>query len=164
MVNDLSLEVSAREQLVRDTFHLQLSLVWISQRHVMRVLEDHHLLPPHQMVLELLAGEHPSLVKPGDQGLTMSEIARALSMPMASNSQIADRLVALELAERLPDPHDRRVNRIRLTAKGSELLKGLQEKWLELHRDLLSSLSDDELVMFKQVLERLYSRYTVKDA
>lgn len=48
----------------------------------------------------------------------MSDIARLLSIGMASATPVVDGLVKMKLVKRLPDPNDRRVVRIELTAAG----------------------------------------------
>lgn len=145
-----------RSQLLQQTFQLQLSLAWFLQRQSLEVLAQHQLLPPHHMVLEVLAGNHPELAVPPPSGLTMSEIARALSMPPASNTAVADRLETLGLVQRSADPSDRRVTRLQLTSRGVELVEQMHDYWYETHQKMLDSLSNEELVAYRHVLERQY--------
>ena len=145
-----------RSQLLQQTFQLQLSLAWFLQRQSLEVLAQHQLLPPHHMVLEVLAGNHPELAVPPPSGLTMSEIARALSMPPASNTAVADRLETLGLVQRSADPADRRVTRLQLTSRGVELVEQMHDYWFDTHQKMLDSLSTEELVAYRQVLERQY--------
>lgn len=130
-----------------------MSLAWFYQRHSLEVLEQHQLLPPHHMVLEVLAGHHPELAVPRPGGLTMSEIARALSMPPASNTAVADRLETLGLVQRAADPTDRRVTRLQLTARGTSLVEQMHDYWFDTHQRMLEDLSTDELVAYRGVLE-----------
>jgi DNA-binding MarR family transcriptional regulator len=53
--------------------------------------------------------------------LSMSELSEALSVPPNTATRMMDWLVANDYAERLPDPKDRRVVRVRLTSTGREL-------------------------------------------
>ena len=57
----------------------------------------------------------------------MRSAAEALRCDASYITHIADDLESLGLAERTPDPNDRRVRQVTLTAKGHELQDRLQE-------------------------------------
>lgn len=74
------------------------------------------LTPPQAHALHLFS-------RPGP----MRSAAEALRCDASYITHIADDLESLGLAERTPDPNDRRVKQVTLTAKGHELHDRLQE-------------------------------------
>lgn len=52
---------------------------------------------------------------------TMGELSACLGMPLSSATRIVDWLVHAECVERIDDPGDRRVVRVRLAEKGQQL-------------------------------------------
>ena len=52
---------------------------------------------------------------------TMSELGVALETPLSSTTRIVDWLVRAKLIERVGDPKDRRIVRVRLTENGQEV-------------------------------------------
>jgi DNA-binding MarR family transcriptional regulator len=74
----------------------------------------------------------------------LSEISERFDISSAAASQLADKLVQAGYLERAEDPNDRRVKMIRLTDKGSKLVKdGMHERyrWMD---DLAAKLNADE--------------------
>jgi DNA-binding MarR family transcriptional regulator len=59
--------------------------------------------------------------------MTMGEISHELVVPLSTATRMMDWLVSNSYAERLPDPKDRRVVRVKLTASGTKLYRTLQE-------------------------------------
>ena len=60
--------------------------------------------------------------------MTMTELANFARMPKQQMSKLVDRLVDGGFAERLSDPDDRRVIRLRATAKADEYIAAFFEK------------------------------------
>jgi DNA-binding MarR family transcriptional regulator len=85
--------------------------------------------------------------------LRVSEIARALGVSQAVVTGVTDRLVHRGLAERVGDPHDRRVVICRLTEEGSRLTYGLSRSGLERGRKLLEVMTVEELTQLKEAFE-----------
>lgn len=67
---------------------------------------------------QLLALRYLSL----NESSLMSDVAEGLGISFPAATKTIDRLVRKELASRSEDPHDRRVVRIRLTERGSNLV------------------------------------------
>lgn len=69
--------------------------------------------------------------------ITMGDLSRALDVPLSSATRIVDWLVKNGYAERQPDPDDRRIVRVALTATGLEMngainafIRDRIERWL----------------------------------
>ena len=63
-----------------------------------------------------------------DHPVRVSDLARRLTMSLASASALSDRLVRLEYVGRQTDPSDRRAVLLELAAKGSRLLRRLEQR------------------------------------
>jgi DNA-binding MarR family transcriptional regulator len=118
--------------------------------HVMRRLEqaldDHGLSLPQ---FEALAHLH------FDGAITQNDLARRLLTTKGNVCGLLDRLEAAELVERTTDPADRRVNRLRLTARGSAVLSGALPPHLQLVKEMMGRLRPAELHTLSGLLDRL---------
>jgi DNA-binding MarR family transcriptional regulator len=88
-------------------------------------------------------------------GLTMSELSEHLLVSNGNVTAIVSRLVDDGLITRTQDRADRRVLRVRLTAKGRRdfrAMAGEHEKWID---QLLSDLADNEIAHLLAGLNRV---------
>ena len=90
---------------------------------------------PQSVVLDLV--ERQGEVK-------MSDLARSLEVTTAAMTGIVDRLVRDGYAERLNDPLDRRIIRIKLKSKGSKVLKTLNEHRKKVTMKIFGMVSQEE--------------------
>lgn len=74
----------------------------------------------------------------GDAGLSQREISERMIVSTSNVTGMVDRLERAGLVERVPDPADRRVNRVRLTAAGGGLLDRLWPGYQEEIRAFLA--------------------------
>jgi uncharacterized protein YeaO (DUF488 family)/DNA-binding MarR family transcriptional regulator len=95
----------------------------------------------HQFLLAIRGHDDP-------RGPTISDVAGYLLLKHHSTVELAQRVGALGLIERVPDPDDGRVVRLRLTAKGAAAL----EKLAALHLEELSRLANGLLPMWQSYL------------
>lgn len=91
----------------------------------------------------------------GSHGVTQVRLMRELRLTSGTISVRIDRLVADGLAERHPDPDDRRGTRITLTARGREAFESAAPDHLANEARLLSALSPDEQRTLATLLRRL---------
>ncbi len=77
-------------------------------------------------------------------GLKMKELSHHLMVTGGSVTGIVDQLVNEKLAERLPEPHDRRAFRVRLTRSGYEVFGKMARAHEEWIISVLSGLSRKE--------------------
>lgn len=103
------------------------------------------LTPPQAHALHLFS-------RPGP----MRSAAAALRCDASYITHIADDLESLGLAERTPDPDDRRVKQVTLTAKGQELHDRLQELLYEAN-PLVVDLDPAEQETLVAILQKLPS-------
>lgn len=97
-------------------------------------------LTPAQHQLLLAVRGHPD-----DQGPTISDVAGYLLVRHHSVVQLVDRAEAAGLVKRVPDPHDARAVRLRLTGEGAGRL------------ERLTAATTDELARLGPRLARLWS-------
>jgi DNA-binding MarR family transcriptional regulator len=84
----------------------------------------------HSMVeTDLTMSQFRCLVALGRDGhaIPIHELAERLHLSLPTAGRNIDRLVAQELVNRREDPHDRRVRRVSLSAKGLEVISGIDE-------------------------------------
>jgi DNA-binding MarR family transcriptional regulator len=86
------------------------------QHHVGATAADLRLAPRQAFVLHELGREQP---------LSMRDLAERLKCDPSNITGLVDRLEARGLVERRPDPRDRRVTAVALTAAGDELRRRL---------------------------------------
>lgn len=80
-----------------------------------------------------------SILQNGD--MTMSALSRELGITVSATTQLADRLAAAGLVERLQEPGDRRTRRLRLTDTGATMMRQDKERRLRRWTDVLSQLA-----------------------
>ena len=90
-----------------------------------------------------------------DEGMTQTELARALELERASVGQAIDALERKALVERMKFPGDRRVWRIHATAKARQLVPELRETINEIHEQMFAGFSTDEVSKLHEFLDRI---------
>jgi DNA-binding MarR family transcriptional regulator len=106
-----------------------------SRRRFHRALEPEGLHPRHFGVMTMVAAQ---------PGLSQQELHEKTAIDPSSMVAVIDELEALGLAERRPDPDDRRVRTIFLTALGQEKLERVRALAGQLQREFFQALSAEE--------------------
>ena len=88
-------------------------------------------------------------------GCGISDLSERFDVTNAAASQLVDKLVQSGLIQREEDPHDRRVKRVDLTAKGAELIEQHTEKRYQWVENLARKLSPEEREQVHQALHIL---------
>lgn len=96
--------------------------------------------------------------------VTMTELSRLARMPKQQMSKLVDRLVDSGFAERLSDPDDRRVVRLRTTARAEEYIQHFLEKDAAEYRTFFDLLSPDERECFCRALTDMHDIFNDKRA
>lgn len=104
------------------------------------------LAPVHWYVLDLL---HRGAIE------TMGDVAAKLCVSKGAATQILDVLVAKQLVQRTPDPHDRRVVRLQLTTQSQLMTDHFQQYMTEAVADLFAVLSDAEVAQLGQLIDKV---------
>lgn len=94
--------------------------------------------------------------------VTMTELSRLARMPKQQMSKLVDRLVESGFAERLSDPDDRRVVRLRTTDRAEEYIRHFLEKDAAEYRTFFDLLSPDERDRFCRALTDMHDIFNEK--
>lgn len=92
--------------------------------------------------------------------LTMTELSRFARMPKQQVSKMVDRLVDTGFVERLSDPDDRRVIRLRTTAQAEEYIHRFFEKDAADYRTFFEMLTPEERECFCHALADMNRIFT----
>jgi DNA-binding MarR family transcriptional regulator len=98
-----------------------------------------------------------------EEGMTPGELTRELLVTAGNVTGIVDRLVRLGLAERRPVPDDRRAVRVRLTARGRQLMRRIIPRHRRDVAVLLARVPADDLARLRDLLGNL-ARHIEEDA
>jgi DNA-binding MarR family transcriptional regulator len=85
----------------------------------------------------------------------MGDLADALRVDPSTATRAVDRLTRIHLAERLPDPDDRRVVLVRATPAGRERHEEAYRRWRNVLHDILGEFEPAEREQLAMNLERL---------
>lgn len=91
-------------------------------------------------------------------GASQSELADMMEIEKAPAGKIVDRLEERGWVERRADPVDRRINRIFLTERGERVFAVISPVARSTVSDAVADLSDREVAILMQLLERVKSR------
>src|SRR2546423_4160765 len=116
------------------------------QIHFTRLFREYELTPAQYNVLRILRGE--------GRPMECMEIAERTVAVVPGITGLIDRLEKAGLVTRQQSQEDRRVYLVTITARGLELLAGLDEPVLVLHRKLLGHLTKNELEQLIRLLEK----------
>jgi DNA-binding MarR family transcriptional regulator len=116
-----------------------------SRRHVSELYKGRITLPQF-LILDFLYRNEDS---------KMSDLARFMSVSTAAMTGMVERIVKYDYAIRESEPHDRRVIRIRLTAKGSELVKKINQKRGQMIIDVFGRVSEKDRSDYLRVLAKI---------
>src|SRR3954468_17406066 len=130
---------------VTEAWRLVRELMIASRPHYLAVLQDVGLSPVQGMTLLHLSSDAP---------MTMSALATALKCDNSNVTGIVDRLEAAGLVERRPDPHDRRVKTVVMTAHGARL-RDEADRRMAVPPPAFARLGAQDARVLREVLERL---------
>lgn len=111
------------------------------------LLDDHVSLSMYYCIQ--LLREH------GDT-MTMSELARSTHSPKQQVTKTVDRLTECGFAERVADPSDRRIVRLKLTQEGREYIDRFLSQDAAYYQSMFEEMPPDEQENFCQALKALH--------
>jgi len=90
-----------------------------------------------------------------EDGLSGADLGVRLQLDSATITGVLDRLAHLGLIERRPDPTDRRINRVQLTAQGSALRVPLSRVIEQFNAEFFGIFSPADARRLQRMLARL---------
>ncbi len=88
-------------------------------------------------------------------GMTATELSRLLILDKATLSGVLERMVDTGWVVKIPDPEDRRVQRLYTSEKADALKPQLVEQRQHSNREILQNLSPEERIVLKRLLRDL---------
>jgi len=120
---------------------------WLTAPRIERLMADHRITRGIFDVLTTLRrADTPHTLAP-------RTIARSLLLSGAGLTSRLDRLEADKLIVRLPDPHDGRGLKVRLTPKGLRLVDRILPKLIRLEAELAAGLSARQMAQLTRLLD-----------
>ncbi len=95
------------------------------------------------------------MLRRSDDLLTISETARRMGIPKQQMTRIADRMIDLGLAERVGDPSDRRITRLKLTDEAGSFVDRFLGQDAVYYKNLFDSMTEKDREDFKNALESI---------
>jgi DNA-binding MarR family transcriptional regulator len=117
-----------------------------SRRRFQQALEPEGLHPKHFGVMTMVAA-HP--------GMSQQQLHEKTGIDPSSMVAVIDELEARGIAERRPDPGDRRARTIFLTEQGTATLLRIRKLAGQLQRELFAPLSTEERHALHALLRKL---------
>ena len=87
--------------------------------------------------------------------LRMTDLAHAMGVTTAATTGIVERLVRCKYVERLSEPDDRRIIKVKLTPKGRELVEKITGQRRKMIMSTFGKLSEGERRDYLAILERV---------
>lgn len=88
-------------------------------------------------------------------GLTQRELAEQLCVEAPTVTRMLQRMQRCGLIERRSDPEDRRVSRVYLTERSSEMQPAVQQCWANLEARVLAGISSEERLLLHGLLTKM---------
>jgi DNA-binding MarR family transcriptional regulator len=104
----------------------------------------------HWMILDELSENH--------NGKTMRELTEILAMPPSSVTGLVDSLVERQTIERISDPDDRRIVRVKLTSTGFEYVSQIRTHLMNQYRISMEDMNQTELTLLERMYQTMLGR------
>ncbi|GGQ28006.1 MarR family winged helix-turn-helix transcriptional regulator [Streptosporangium pseudovulgare] len=93
-------------------------------------------------------------------GTTQAELVQRIGMEQPTIAKAVTRMERAGFVERVPDPGDRRVTRIRLTERGEAVVGAIVDAWEQTDRRAVAGLSGDEIAHLIRLLNSVRDNLT----
>jgi len=90
----------------------------------------------------------------------MTDLARFMKVSTAAMTGVVDRLVRDAYILRVYDPQDRRIIRVKLTHKGAELIRKINQQKRRMTINIFGKISDSERDNYLRILTRIHDILT----
>lgn len=132
--------VAAVEELLR-------LVAKVVRQHGREILSQFDITPPQFDALLVVANH---------EGITMGELCQRMYLACSTATDLIDRMERAGLLERVRDPQDRRVVRLKVRPRGQEILNAVLEARRQYLAGVLRRLDDQELEDLTRRLRQLY--------
>jgi DNA-binding MarR family transcriptional regulator len=95
-----------------------------------------------------------------EDGLSQSQFAEKLCVEPPTVTKMLQRMEAVQLVVRRPDPDDARISRVFLTEKGRALEGPVKKIWEELDTRSMAGLSLPEQMLLRRMLLQIHENLT----
>lgn len=110
-----------------------------------RLMKRHGLSSAQYNILKILDSHH-------GEGLPCLEIVQQMVTRVPDITRLVDRLAEAELVERNRSESDRRVVMITITTKGRQIVETIRQPLLEIHKQNLGHMTEQELSQLNHLL------------
>lgn len=124
---------------------------WIISKH-QAFFKQYDITMQQFNILRILRGQHP-------KSASINMLKERMLDKMSDVSRLVERLRKADLVERKSCELDRRAVDVKISAKGLQLLKTIDEEIGSLEETLKASLSEKEVVQLNKLLDKLLSSY-----
>jgi len=121
------------------------------ERAFAQLLKPHGITPTQYNVLRILRGA-------GAAGLCRNEVGARLVTPVPDVTRLLDRMAAMKLIARQRSDEDRRLVRTHLTAKGLDLVNGLDAELRASHQQRLAHIPREQIQALVDTLAEVRAR------
>jgi DNA-binding MarR family transcriptional regulator len=119
---------------------------WLNLKHTQR-LKPYGISPQQFNILRILRGQYPN-------SATVTLLTERMLDKSSNASRLVEKLRLKGLVDRCVCPEDRRAVNVKITQKGLDLLKTLDNQSDYMHRDL-QQLSEEEARLVNRMLDRI---------
>lgn len=93
------------------------------------------------------------------ESITMGELTKELLIPPATTNRLVSWWVDHGLAERLSDPNDKRIIRVRITKAGRRFYETTQDIAIDRIKSFFNKLTSEEVIIFDMLFDKLTSSF-----
>lgn len=145
-------EIAQRTERMEEEVSLEILRTAFALEHFLaESLKQYGLTMTQYNVLRILRGA-------GQQGLCRNDVGARMLSPVPDATRLIDRLITAGYAQKDKSGEDRRYTTTRITDKGLDLLKQLDEPVLELHRSQFGHLSTHDMQQLTSLLKTARNR------
>jgi DNA-binding MarR family transcriptional regulator len=87
---------------------------------------------------------------------TQAELVRRIGMEQPTIAKATIRMQRTGFVERIPDPHDRRVIRLRLTERGQAVVEAILVAWADVEATATNGLTQPETEQLTHLLHKIH--------
>lgn len=138
--------------LLEEEAHVSISrTAALLERAFAQLLKPHGITPTQYNVLRILRGA-------GAAGLCRNEVGARLVTPVPDVTRLLDRMADMKLIARQRSDEDRRLVRTHLTAKGLDLVNGLDTALRAAHQRRLAHVPREQIQALVDILAEVRTR------